>query len=268
MRKAKQKIVQRKPVKKPRDKKKKRLGFRIIGFFLKLGIIVSLFFALMMFARDYVKKSKFFNIKNIVVIGNHMLSYNEIQDNLLIKEGMNIHSVSSYNIKKVLLNKFPEIKDIKVRRYYPSKIKIIVIENTPIARIKLNNKNILVSENYKIFSDRLPNEKFIDIEPIFYGKYKTQLVDIISFIKHLNELGYKEFCERMTNVHINEDKDIVFVFGDMGVIFGELDYSLLKCKMKYLFKVLKDLRVKNVDIKIINLKYFKKSTDSIVVEKK
>jgi len=136
--------------------------------------------------QDKLSTYSLFQIKEIKVEGVKNGDIFEIEEKLKIFKGKNILTI---NIKKliepVFLSDF--IKDIKINRIYPDKIKMTVEEYNPIGVFLENgNKNVLIEngkliKNYNTKFDSLPlvhginaNEYF----PMFYKIIKNSNFDI------------------------------------------------------------------------------------------
>lgn len=271
--KRKQKVLARSQRKIKKNNNSISVFARILILFLKLGIIFSLIIAFSMFVRDFVKTNQFFNIKQIVVVGNRMVPEAEIRENLLLKQGMNIHALPAYKVEKDILEKFLEIKDIKIRRYYPSKLKIIIkeriaIARIAIARIKFIDKSILIDSSGVMFKDRMLDKQFIEIDNRICED-KQKLENIIVFLEDVKMQGFNQIFNNILYVSIDDKNNIYFKMKDNKTIFfGRNSLDITKLKFKYMLRVIEDLNTKQIEFESINLNYFNNVVDTIIVKRK
>ena len=126
--------------------------------------------------------NNFFKIKKIILISNIEEALNQEISNSLDKYySRNIFSLDSGDIK-TMLDKFNIISEYKIKKEYPSVIKINLIETKILAYYFENNQKIYVGENGKkirkkqIVSNDLPNiEGEVDIKKFL--KLKKALIN-------------------------------------------------------------------------------------------
>ena len=110
--------------------------------------------------------SSFFQIKKIEVNGVKNGDVNEIEKRLEVFKGENIITVDSKQFFKTIAN-LNFVRDIKVKKIYPDKIKIKIEEHNPIALFVNNKKKYILTYSGKIIQDY---KKEFESLPAVYGK--------------------------------------------------------------------------------------------------
>ena len=93
--------------------------------------------------------SQTFAVHNIEVLGTTRVGRNEILDRSGISEGANIFSVDIDEAAR-LIQSHPWIKGVTVKRYFPDRILIHIVERTAAAIIRLD-KLMLIDGDFEIF---------------------------------------------------------------------------------------------------------------------
>jgi len=130
------------------------------------------------------------SVKNIEIIGTKNSDELEISKKLIQVKGKNLFFLQKKEFDKVLKGtKF--IKNFKVKKVYPDKIKLIIEENKPIGIFFDENKRHLLLEEGEIIKN-YNQEKFRYL-PLVYGKMARKF-----FFKFYSELEKTNF--EMKNV--------------------------------------------------------------------
>ena len=114
-------------------------------------IFLTLFFILLSFLYMDFLEEDYFKIKNIEVNGGLVLLDGAIHDTLITLKGKNIWNIDTKKIKAEL-EKDVRIKEIKVERVLPSKLKITIEEEKPFVKVKQGEKILVANEQGEIFS--------------------------------------------------------------------------------------------------------------------
>jgi cell division protein FtsQ len=119
--------------------KRKPLGFRYVGFFLKSGFVLVLFIALsFLFIAGYnfISQWNYLNVKTIIVKGNSQLSKEQVIKHSKLCTGKNTLSLNlSAATKRLVFHS--KIASAEIKRHFPSGITIHVKEHRPIAILDL-----------------------------------------------------------------------------------------------------------------------------------
>lgn len=173
-----------------------------------------------------------FNIKDVEIDGNNIVSDDIIKKELGFYELQNIFSFSSPKAKKTLL-KNPYIKSVKIKKEYPDKIDIEIIERKPRAYVELKNMDsyVLIDETGMVLEaasyakEELPvivglNTSFA-IGQVLMAENTKSFEDVVL----LSNLFDKYELTRRMRVEVSDEKNIHIYIGNVDVIFGGIDYA-------------------------------------------
>lgn len=202
----------------------------IVTVILILAIIYAILFEL-----------PIFRLKNIEVVGNEKLSYNDIKSLAGITYGMSIFKI---NIKKVQngLLKNPYIKSCNIQIKYPSTVLIDIEERKIIAQIPYQINYLMIdSEGVVVkageYDKTLPVINGIKIQKYEVGKKVNNTFDKSYIGALLNSIGNKDFLKEIT--YVNQNNVIVSTKSGINISFTapfDINYSV-----KYAELILKDL---------------------------
>ena len=134
------------------------------------------------------KKNHFFEIQNIEIINNNIISENEITKKLFHIYGKNILFIEGSDLQKPLKS-IDFLEKIEVKKKYPNTIIIKVYETKPIAILfKKNDKYLLDSSSNLI---TLNENMQIDDFPNVFGEGAEQ-----EFINFFNKLENNNFPKK------------------------------------------------------------------------
>ena len=190
-----------------------------------------------------INKQTFFSINKIEITGTNKIDKNKILKELDFLYGKNILIFNRIEINNVL-NKNNLIKEFKITKYYPNKIKIQLKEPIFVALIVKKQKKFFLTDNQKLI---LFNEKFNEkLLPTIYG------VNGEKFFKNFyNKLKKNNFnLEMIKSYYFFQINRWDLTLND-GLLIKfpekELDEAIILAK-----KLIKDSNFKN--IKIIDLR--------------
>ncbi len=210
--------------------RKKRRGYSRY-FFITLLIVVLLYISYLILSSS-VKKMSLFKIKQIEIVGNRNLNKDFLYS--LVKDliGKNLFVVNSIDIKTKFLN-IVRIKDIKVKKYPPSRLVIKIRERFGKFYIKTKEGNLVPIDNEKVVLDNervYPNEVFPIIDTNLSAKkdikagkkIKDKFVDrVFAFADTINSID-KNFIRGISEFY-KDKSDIVMIDKDNGnrIVFGK-----------------------------------------------
>jgi len=111
-------------------------------------VFVSLLFV---FSYDFLTQCDYFKAKELMVIGTHRLTQNQVLQQANISSGVNIFSVNLSKVRRRLLA-HSWIEDAEVRRELPSGINIRINEQKPLAVLDLGRK-FIINTHGEIFKE-------------------------------------------------------------------------------------------------------------------
>lgn len=223
-----------------RLRKKRRRRFRI---FLLLTFIVSII-SLATYSANI-----FFRINEVEIVGNVRYSVSEITENLDIQLEDSLVFFEKNKAKENLMEKYPYIKTISIKRDYPDKLIVEITEHEDFATIFFAGTHYSVSQTGKVLSGITISEvntlpKIIGFETISLEigqvlqsseEYKEQLLSEI--IQIFIDYG---FMDIVTEIDITRTYDIIVKCGTKYQLeFGGIDD--IDHKMKMFEEVIKKL---------------------------
>lgn len=228
-------------VRKSNRYKKKRLYKRRVALLL-------IFLILIIYVIFYTI-GIFFKIKEIDIQGVTMYDANEIISGISIDYNDSLIFFDKNNIKKEILEKFPYIESVTIRRNYPAKLNIQVVENDGEYTIYYEGTHYEVQEKGKVLAKKVYQDiedkiKIIGFEPVSVeisqklvskNDYKTEsLYKIIEYFKEY------EYIDMVTEIDLTKTYDIKIKCGvKYEIKIGNI--SDIDHKMKMLDEVLKKL---------------------------
>lgn len=227
-----------------RKRRRRKIIFRLVLMLTLITIVVA-----------YAFRSDFFNIDNIVVKGNKILTKEIITTASGVSFGENLLKVSTSEAEKSI-ELLPYIKVSQVKHKLPNTIDIWIEERVPVLQIKslatymLIDKEGIVLDIQDTKSETLPaivgynisakesgqnikdDEIGIKLEEFFSKD------DIIDIIKKINTI----------NIDLNDEINMDLNNG-IGVVFGPLDN--IEYKLRLLDRILIDIENKQLNCKLI-----------------
>ena len=146
-----------------------------------LGLIVIFIFLTTYKNNNFFSYEKF-NIKNIIIEENHIISTDELKKDLDFLYFSNLFFLDVKRLESALLKK-TFIKSFRIKKIYPNKIKIIISEKKPVAILLNSKKKFYITKNGDLINFTQINS-FKDLPTIigngdkFSGLYKS--------LEHLN----------------------------------------------------------------------------------
>lgn len=203
--------------------------------------------------------SPFFEVKSIEFEGLKIMVENEFSFIIDLYEKANILFLDYSEIEKSLLE-LPLVKEVEIKKDFPDKINIKIIERDPIARIKNNDRYLAFTSNGFIIEEKFINSQFVlpEIRGLGYSLNSqhisfspilekiVQALDQLDLKKrtYLNSISYKEENVLIANAY------------DFSVYFG-LSIDLLE-KFKILDSILSKIEEESLNVSYIDLSILKR----------
>ncbi len=193
-----------------KNKSEHKISMGFISKPLIMIVILSLISIALIYTYDFIMQSTYFNIKKIGIIGNYRVKDRTIIDIAGIKPGRNILELNLSLVQKQILNN-PWIQKVSVKRTFPSTLSITVLEETPFARVKIDDiADILINPSGTPFKEYEPELDKLDNLPIITGldlvKYKDKFIfQGPLFDPALRVLNMERFGRIF---HVNADKNM------------------------------------------------------------
>ena len=234
----------RKIKKNNRNKKVFTRGF--IFFLLIISLVIIVYNII---NHNYLK------IAQININGNKKISDEEIIKKIENPIGRNIISYDT-NKQEIKIKNINYITDVKISKDLPKIINIEVSEEFPKFIFDGQKGKVVISNKGRVMKkdsfDKSVLNSLISLksDQIFIndGKFFSKNEKIIEFIDTMNEYSYLDL---VSELNFEKDTEIGIIIKDIKVDFGNLEnYNY---KFKLLESILKDIEVKKIDAKSINL---------------
>lgn len=217
----------------------------------KLNILICIFLIFMGALITLGLKSDYFNIKNVVVQNNNIVSKEEIVT-LSELQKKNIFLINKKRVSDLILTS-PYIKNINIKRRIPSTVVIEVQEKQIRGLIKLQNNFINVDEDGNMVQvvDKFPNGKIPLIEGVKVNNYAlNQSISAgnESLSKALKAAlkvsDYNECKNLFYSIDLADPYNMIFTTKD-GIKIKVGDWTNMDYKMAYALGVLNNQLVKS-----------------------
>jgi cell division protein FtsQ len=185
---------------------------KILGVFF---CFIILFLSICLIYFGYKKLIEIMTINDIEIVGIKNITKSEIKKLLPFKIGDNILKVNLSSTENKIKKLKPELKNILINRRW-QKIKVKLYGRTPEAFVMHNNTMFGIDFDGNLF----PLRGFTDIikVPKLIYKSNEEKEQLLDFIKRF-KLICGEFLNNLSEIKLNNTKDIVFVMKDDIIVF-------------------------------------------------
>ncbi|MEK7595196.1 MAG: FtsQ-type POTRA domain-containing protein [Patescibacteria group bacterium] len=256
--------LQRKRLKSLRSSlvKRKLIKVKLILFLIFL-ILICYFFYLFLI-RGFI--NEFFSIKGVELIGE-VTFVSKVDLEAVAKEHLltkNILTLDTRNFISAFKNNFLVLSSVSVKKSFPNKILVNLIERRPIALIKIGTSEALYVVDGEGFVlgivenevDNLPVLFLQDVKQIAVGDFVGDDL-MLYFSTMFSKLG--EFGQRVSSVTVYE-ASLSMILSNQTLIVFPRDKKALS-KVYVLKEVIKKYQLLNIYLKKVDLRY-----DNVVVE--
>lgn len=238
---------------KPHRYKKREPIFRNKIFWL--GIF---FFLFAFFAFYFLFLSGNFLVKEVIITGEEKISKEQIQSFFPPK---NIFFFNLGEVENEILNKFPQIAKIEIKRQFPNALNVIITERKPLAVFCQEEHCFFLDKEGVVFEDAfgakpgLAQIRGLDLldlklgQKIIEGEQLSQILKIESELKSILEIPPKEF------IISSEDKLIAVMNEGWEIYFnlqGDTEWQLTKLRAVWEEKIPPERRK---DLEYIELRF-------------
>jgi len=238
-----------------------RAVFVLVAKLSGATLLVLLLSLVFMFGHDMLTQCDYFKAKTVSVSGNSRISAKQIKSVSGIYEGKNILSVNMLLARKKLLA-IPWIKQVDIRRDFPSGMTIHVDENHPKAIVDFG-RFFLINTDGNVFMEVKPADfpKLPVIHGVEYDQWnpdqgKTRAFQSVMSVLRLAEKGDGPFHTRdLKEIDVDPETGVTLLtetavekillgFGDYGQKVGQLSkiMSLPETVRRYSAFYMMDLR--------------------------
>jgi cell division septal protein FtsQ len=201
--------------------------WRVIFFLMLLGAAAYLAFF-----------SSVFEVKDVIIEGNELLSQAQIAD--AVPRGENIFLLDTDNLKSQIKEQVPEIKDMEIYRGIPNALKVVVLENDKAMIWESQGRKYLVNSQGVAYMDVTEIAgQFADLPRVVDSdnlvvKLNKRIVmpSFVAFIKNVSsniksgvnlEPDYFEVVETTVDVRLHTKSNYYVKFDTMRSSTKQLD---------------------------------------------
>ncbi len=233
---------------KKRTKRKSKIKSKKSLLLLTKYLFAGFFLIFFLFIYNFAVTSPYFSLSEYRLNVKNRFLKKKLFNILDTYRGENIFLINMYDLKEKI-EKIPEVEAVYIRKVFPNKLKIHIIEKKPFLILK-NSKNFLIDdegnkieETYGKFEYKLP-------EIVADGFDEEALIELLP-VEELKEFFFK-FSDNKLLIHFNPTHGIVVIDDGMKIYLG-VD-NLVEKWDNYL-KIFPELKKRFGDIEYIDLRF-------------
>lgn len=180
----------------------------------------------------------FFKVASVEITGTVVYGYEntEILKSTGIEYEQSLYAVNSKTIKQSIINKFPYVKDVKVKRYLPDTIVIELIEDIPYYYLVIGGEYFVLSQDLRVL-EMTENVDRIQRISVSYKLIKLELPSVIYAVvgeniifkretnfsytkKMLDLISASDVVYNITRMNFVNKYNIYFIYGNYKVMLG------------------------------------------------
>jgi len=226
------------------------LRSRVFQKFLFLSFIISILTIVgWIFYKEAAKK---FTVKEIKVIGNRLLSNEEIIQLSMIKIGQSIFKVKGAIVRSRLM-KSPWIEEVIIRKEPPNKVLINIKEAKPLALFEKKGKLFIIDKNGKILEEVKIKTPFLPI--IKLKQYDNKLLqEVLKFVNVIKNEGF--FSGKQIKIVASKAEDMTLIINNKKII--KIGKGRYKEKLIRLLQIEKEIKEKGIPVEYVDLRFSKR----------
>ncbi len=228
-----------------------------------LFVFMPLFIVIVLFVSFYAlyMKSPHFDVQDVVAIGrdpSSTVNYADLQQLML---GKNIFKLNLKEVRDYMLNSYPELLDLELKRAFPSSIIATIILRKPVVQLHqelyypVDDSGIILSGARDYPHEKLPVINGIRFNPSREVGKETESRRVKKALLLLKELKNCGILEKHTLVEIDVSsiRNVIFFLEDgLEVKIGRDEYAM---RLENLKEILYDPKLKPGDIQYIDLRF-------------
>lgn len=245
----KEELKRKEELKKQRKREKK---IKKIKFVLKLIVFLGTIIGSSIFAMT----SPIFNVKEISVLNNKIVSSEEIISLSELKIDQNIFKFSKNRVKnKIKQNAY--VEDVKIHRKIPGTLQIDIIEREPKYSVEYMGKYAYINTQGYILEISEDSKGLIIIQGITTEEDKVQpgnrlnnddLINLENIIKIINIVKENNLVEKVTSIDISDKNDYSLYMQEEKKRIHLGDSTNLGNKMLYAIAIMEQEKANEGDI--------------------
>ncbi len=178
-------------VQKRNQAKRKRINL----FYIILFLVISVVFLV-------ICSAVFLKVKSVSINGCEKYSYEQIMEYVNIKEGENIYSFDKEQVENAILNNFPYIKSVEIKRDLPTTVEINIEEEKVYFASELAGDTYLMSSELKVL-ERLTDTKSTQTDYVALSLNNVRECIVGDSVKFVNNRTLDAITELYDNLEYN-----------------------------------------------------------------
>ncbi|MEA3489127.1 MAG: cell division protein FtsQ/DivIB [Candidatus Omnitrophota bacterium] len=210
--------------------------------------------------RYFFLKSDFFTIKEIAVNRAHNYPFQAGEKRLKnLYLGRNMFSVDLRQVQTLIINEFPQLSKVEVRRKFPNRLEIDIIGRSPVAVID-SAGGIIIDREGVVLNIGMEQRGLIKIKGISFflsrpsrgEKMRNQTIDEVLVLLEGLRRKMGKYKEDIEYIDVSSRDNIVIGIRGVSVKIGSGDFSR---KIDKLREIVGDPDIDMGDIKYIDLRF-------------
>lgn len=213
------------------EKKRSRRKAAFVMLFIAVALV---FLAVCFFV--------FLKVKSVEIVGNEKYSYDEIRALIPVKEGDNIYSFDTEEIKAEILRTLPYVGKVEIKRDLPKTLVVTVEEEKPYFATDLAGDAYILSSDLKVLEKRPKTAaKQVGITVLSLNSVRRCVVgETIEFVdgrtadaisEIYKELEYNYIADKIVSLDVRSRFDIYFNYENrFKVYFGDMEKADIKVR--------------------------------------
>lgn len=189
-------------------RRRRRRGRRTLHFILLILFILAVF--------SVLSFTVFFKIEEVRVLGVDKYPPDEVAEASGIIIGENLLSINPAEIQQTLIDKYPYINNVEVRRKLPPAVELTISQEEPKAALREGDQVVLITSEGKVLErgmlivpEGVPLVKGMSATGVPPGQYlaeeqKSKLVQLQYLLDAIEKSGF----DQITNVDLSNKLDI------------------------------------------------------------
>lgn len=229
------------------ENKKRKSKFALIWTIVIIISIISI-------VAYFLLRHPYFNLTNIEMDGNKTYTIEDFKNESKIY-GKNYFLANIKDAEKNL-TKNDKIIEVDIKKEFPSKLKVEILEKTNIAYIVTKNKDIVFIDTLGNISDtKEDNENLPEIVGINTDLIVNTSIFNDATIKEIFD-SVEEYNINFTKLNLTDKKNMFIEIDGINAYFG--DKRQIKKKFEIISKIISENDTKGIDIKEIKVSNVKK----------
>jgi len=190
-------------------------------------------------------------VKNILIEGTHRLSKAEVAELIDISD-LNMFSLNPKELRQDLKS-FPWIRDAKIRKEFPSTVRIFINEREPVALLQNKRGFYFLDSNGRII-EKLASTKIPFLPVITDVRQEPVAAAAMDLVRVLGDIGVIEMGKSV-EISVKDPKCLVMHIGGLVVKMGNDNFPE---KLDRWFGIEAEIAKRRIDVDYVDLRFANK----------